>query len=91
MRHEYHKKGYFGNDCQVLLMLSLTGCGQGSKASRDCREYLSGGGEGRQSSTSYLVNTFDKDFYNLDGLTQMVEEEAEEFNATHTEASRDIP
>ena len=37
--------------------------------------------------TSYLVNTFDKDFYNLDGLTQMVEEEAEEFNATHTEAT----
>jgi|GEM_PF-132977 len=26
-------------------------------------------------------------FYNLDGLTQMVEEEAEEFNATHTEAT----
>ena len=37
--------------------------------------------------TSYLVNTFDKDFYNLDGLTQMVEEEAEEFNAAHTEAT----
>ena len=36
---------------------------------------------------SYLVNTFDKDFYSLDGLTQMVQEEAEEFNAAHGDAA----
>ena len=36
---------------------------------------------------SYLVNMFDKDFYSLDGLTQMVQEEAEEFNAAHADAA----
>ena len=34
---------------------------------------------------SYLVNTFDKEFYSLDGLEEMVKNEAEEFNAAHTD------
>ena len=69
-----------------LLILSLTGCGQAAKLPETV-ENTSLVVEKDGKVTSYLVNTFDKDFYNLDGLTQMVEEEAEEFNATHTEAT----
>ena len=69
-----------------LLILSLTGCGQAAKLPETVvNTSLVVEKDGKV--TSYLVNTFDKDFYNLDGLTQMVEEEAEEFNATHTEAT----
>ena len=69
-----------------LLILSLTGCGQAAKLPETVvNTSLVVEKDGKV--TSYLVNTFDKDFYNLDGLTQMVEEEAEEFNATHAEAT----
>ena len=69
-----------------LLILSLSGCGQAAKLPETVvNTSLVVEKDGKV--TSYLVNTFDKDFYNLDGLTQMVEEEAEEFNAAHTEAT----
>lgn len=69
-----------------LLILSLTGCGQAAKLPETVvNTSLVVEKDGKV--TSYLVNTFDKDFYNLDGLTQMVEEEAEEFNAAHTEVT----
>ena len=69
-----------------LLILSLTGCGQAAKLPETVvNTSLVVEKDGKV--TSYLVNTFDKEFYNLDGLTQMVEEEAEEFNAAHTEVT----
>ena len=68
------------------MILSLTGCGQAAKLPETV-ENTSLVVEKDGKVTSYLVNTFDKDFYNLDGLTQMVEEEAEEFNVTHAEAT----
>ena len=69
-----------------ILVLSLSGCGQTAKLPEEVvNTSLVVEKDGKV--TSYLVNTFDKDFYNLDGLTQMVEEEAEEFNATHAEAT----
>ena len=49
-----------------LLILSLTGCGQAAKLPETV-ENTSLVVEKDGKVTSYLVNTFDKDFYNLDG------------------------
>ena len=67
-------------------MLSLTGCGKAAKLPETV-ENTSLVVEKNGKVVSYLVNTFDKDFYSLDGLTQMVQEEAEEFNAAHGDAA----
>ena len=71
-----------------LLILSLSGCGQAAKLPETVvNTSLVVEKDGKV--TSYLVNTFDKDFYSLDGLEKMVREEAEEFNAAHKDAGED--
>lgn len=68
-----------------LLVLSLAGCGQVAKLPETVvNTSLVVEKDGKV--TSYLVNTFDKDFYNVDGLEEMVRKEAEEFNAAHKDA-----
>ena len=85
MRHNITKK-VISAMLSGVLMLSLAGCGKAAKLPETVvNTSLVVEKDGKV--VSYLVNTFDKDFYSLDGLTQMVEEEAEEFNATHTEAT----
>ena len=85
MRHDITKK-VISAMLSGVLMLSLAGCGKAAKLPETVvNTSLVVEKDGKV--VSYLVNTFDKDFYSLDGLTQMVEEEAEEFNATHTEAT----
>ena len=85
MRHNITKK-VISAMLSGVLMLSLAGCGKVAKFPETVvNTSLVVEKDGKVES--YLVNTFDKDFYSLDGLTQMVEEEAEEFNATHTEAT----
>ena len=67
-----------------ILVLSLSGCGQTAKLPEEVvNTSLVVEPDGKV--ISYLVNTFDKDFYSLDGLEEMVKNEAEEFNATHTD------
>ena len=67
-----------------ILVLSLSGCGQTAKLPEEVvNTSLVVEKDGKV--ISYLVNTFDKDFYSLDGLKEMVKNEAEEFNATHTD------
>ena len=68
----------------VILVLSLSGCGQTAKLPEEVvNTSLVVEKDGKV--ISYLVNTFDKDFYILDGLEEMVKNEAEEFNAAHTD------
>ncbi|MBD9082767.1 MAG: hypothetical protein EGR48_04235 [Lachnospiraceae bacterium] len=67
-----------------ILVLSLSGCGQTAKLPEEVvNTSLVVEKDGKV--ISYLVNTFDKDFYSLDGLEEMVKNEAEEFNAAHTD------
>lgn len=71
-----------------LLVLSFTGCGQTAKLPTEViNTSLVVEKDGKV--TSYLVNIFDKDFYTLDGLEEMVREEADEFNSTHGDGSED--
>ena len=71
-----------------VLILSLGGCGKTAKLPETVvNTSLVVEKDGKV--ISYLVNTFDKDFYSLDGLTQMVTQEAEEFNAAHKDAAED--
>ena len=67
-----------------ILVLSLSGCGQTAKLPEEVvNTSLVVEKDGKV--ISYLVNTFDKEFYSLDGLEEMVKNEAEEFNAAHTD------
>ena len=67
-----------------ILVLSLSGCGQTAKLPEEVvNTSLVVEKDGKV--ISYLVNTFDKDFYSLDGLEEMVKNEAEEFNAAHAD------
>ena len=71
-----------------LLVFSLGGCGQTAKLpSEVINTSLVVEKDGKV--TSYLVNIFDKDFYTLDGLEEMVKEEADEFNSTNGDGSED--
>lgn len=83
MRRNIRKKA-FTAAISGMLMLSLSGCGKAAKLP-DAVVNTSLVVEKDGKVTSYLVNTFDKDFYSLDGLRQMVTKEAEEFNASHKE------
>ena len=85
MRHDITKK-VISAMLSGVLMLSLTGCGKAAKLPETVVN-TSLVVEKNGKVVSYLVNTFDKDFYSLDGLTQMVQEEAEEFNAAHGDAA----
>ena len=85
MRHNIAKK-VISAMLSGVLMLSLAGCGKAAKLPETVvNTSLVVEKDGKV--VSYLVNTFDKDFYSLDGLTQMVQEEAEEFNAAHGDAA----
>ena len=85
MRHDITKK-VISAMLSGVLMLSLAGCGKAAKLPETVvNTSLVVEKDGKV--VSYLVNTFDKDFYSLDGLTQMVQEEAEEFNAAHGDAA----
>ena len=67
-----------------ILVLSLSGCCQTAKLPEEVvNTSLVVEKDGKV--ISYLVNTFDKDFYSLDGLEEMVKNEAEEFNAAHAD------
>lgn len=68
-----------------LLILSLSGCGQTAKLPAEVLN-TSLVVEKDGSVVSYLVNTFDKDFYDVAGLEEMVRSEADEFNAAHRDA-----
>lgn len=71
-----------------ILVLSLSGCGQTAKLPEEVvNTSLVVEKDGKV--ISYLVNTFDKDFYSLDGLEEMVKNEAEEFNAAHTDTAEE--
>ena len=85
MRHDITKK-VISAMLSGVLMLSLTGCGKAAKLPETVVN-TSLVVEKNGKVVSYLVNTFDKDFYSLDGLTQMVQKEAEEFNAAHGDAA----
>ena len=85
MRHNITKK-VISAMLSGVLMLSLAGCGKAAKLPETVVN-TSLVVEKNGKVVSYLVNTFDKDFYSLDGLTQMVQEEAEEFNAAHGDAA----
>ena len=71
-----------------ILVLSLSGCGQTAKLPEEVvNTSLVVEKDGKV--ISYLVNTFDKEFYSLDGLEEMVKNEAEEFNAAHTDTPKE--
>ena len=71
-----------------LLILSLGGCGQTAKLPAEViNTSLVVEKDGKV--TSYLVDTFDKDFYTLDGLEAMVREEADSFNRTYGDGQED--
>lgn len=72
-----------------ILVLSLSGCGQTAKLPEEVvNTSLVVEKDGKV--ISYLVNTFDKEFYSLDGLEEMVKNEAEEFNAAHTDTPEEV-
>ena len=71
-----------------LLVLSLCGCGQTARVpSEVVNTSLVVEKDGRV--TSYLVSTFEKGFYTVDGLEAMVREEADEFNSAHRDGQED--
>ncbi len=87
MRQSRIKK-FLAAGLSALLVLSLGGCGQAAKLPETVvNTSLVVDKDGRV--TSYLVNTFDKDFYSLDGLKEMVQSEADAFNIAHTQATED--
>ena len=81
-------KRFLAAGLSALLVLSLGGCGQAAKLPETVvNTSLVVDKDGRV--TSYLVNTFDKDFYSLDGLKEMVQSEADAFNIAHAQAMED--
>ena len=87
MRQSRIKK-FLAAGLSALLVLSLGGCGQAAKLPETVvNTSLVVDKDGRV--TSYLVNTFDKDFYSLDGLKEMVQSEADAFNIAHAQATED--
>lgn len=81
-------KRFLAAGLSALLVLSLGGCGQAAKLPETVvNTSLVVDKDGRV--TSYLVNTFDKDFYSLDGLKEMVQSEADAFNIAHAQATED--
>ena len=87
MRHNRMKK-CLTTVLSGILVLSLSGCGQTAKLPEEVvNTSLVVEKDGKV--ISYLVNTFDKDFYSLDGLEEMVKNEAEEFNAAHTDTAEE--
>ena len=76
MRHNITKK-VISAMLSGVLMLSLAGCGKAAKLPETVVN-TSLVVEKNGKVVSYLVNTFDKDFYSLDGLTQMVHGDAAE-------------
>lgn len=88
MRHNMKKKFFAAVLACTLVPVSLSGCGKAAKLPDTVvNTSLVVDKDGRV--TSYLVDTFDKDFYSLDGLKEMVQNEADAFNIAHTDASED--
>ncbi len=88
MRHNMKKKFFAAVLACALVPVSLSGCGKAAKLPDTvANTSLVVDKDGRV--TSYLVDTFDKDFYSLDGLKEMVQNEADAFNIAHTDASED--
>lgn len=71
--------------CICLSILLLTGCGQTkeSNAVESSTIFVSGDGK----ITTYLVEDFEKDYYNLSELSQMVMDETAEYNRNAKENS----
>ena len=65
--------------CAFLCALLLTGCGQAKVPDVVDTPSLAVDKDG--TVTSYLVDVFDKEYYNIDGLAAMVSEEAAAYNA----------
>ena len=88
MRHNMKKKFFAAVLACTLVPVSLSGCGKAAKLPDTVvNTSLVVDKDGRV--TSYLVDTFDKDFYSLDGLKEMVQSEADAFNIAHTDAVED--
>lgn len=88
MRHNMKKKFFAAVFACTLVPVSLSGCGKAAKLPDTVvNTSLVVDKDGRV--TSYLVDTFDKDFYSLDGLKEMVQSEADTFNIAHTDAAED--
>lgn len=88
MRHNMKKKFFAAVLACTLVPVSLSGCGKAAKLPDTVvNTSLVVDKDGRV--TSYLVDTFDKDFYSLDGLKEMVQSEADAFNIAHTDAAED--
>lgn len=88
MRHNMKKKFFAAVLACTLVPVSLSGCGKAAKLPDTVvNTSLVVDKDGRV--TAYLVDTFDKDFYSLDGLKEMVQNEADAFNIAHTDASED--
>lgn len=88
MRHNMKKKFFAAVLACTLVPVSLSGCGKAAKLPDTVvNTSLVVDKDGRV--TSYLVDTFDKDFYSLDGLKEMVQSEADTFNIAHTDAAED--
>jgi len=72
----------------ILAMLLLTGCGQAKLPDKIDEPTIAIDGEGRV--TSYLVELFDKEYYDITELTSMAISEAAEYN-TGKQAESGVP
>lgn len=73
---------YISAICMIALTTSfLTGCGQAKVPEEIAETSLTISNKG--NVTSYLVDVFDKDYYNISDLTAMAIEEAADYNTKH--------
>lgn len=78
-------RGYRAALCGLcLVMLLLTGCGQVKTPEDLSVPAISVSSKGEV--TAWLVEDFDKDYYNLSELSSMVAQEAAAFNSSHRTA-----
>ncbi len=71
--------------CSILcLIMLLSGCGQAKVPKDLIVPAISVAGDG--GVTAYIVENFDKDYYDLEELKTMVEEEIAKFNESHKDA-----
>lgn len=83
------KKGRVFAAVLCLVVAVLTGCGQTKtpETVTDTTVVVNKNG----SLTYYQVGEFDKNYYNLDELTALVQEEAAKINASRSAGSSDMP
>lgn len=67
--------------CLCLCMIFLAGCGGARVPEMPDASSIAVSKDG--AVTSWLVDVFDKDYYDIAGLQQMVQQETEAYNAAH--------